>query len=116
MAITTESGGRYRVGKDATQRSSLGDTLRILKLGSQIPASVTGAVAVGDGDDGTVDGKITLTQDMEVGPSGDLTLDIPKLGDVVGGHIIDVEAGGKIKVAGGRENTVLPGTKYRLHT
>ena len=53
---------------------------------------------------------------MAVTATGDLTLNVDKLGDVVGGFEIDVEAGGKIKVTGGQENTVLPGTKYRLHT
>jgi len=41
MAITTESGGRYRVGKDATQRSSLGDTLRTLLTWHQFRRTTT---------------------------------------------------------------------------
>lgn len=113
--ITTES-GTYRIGRDTTTYINLGDILRVTKYVPQTPALVAGEVTVLDGDDGVLDGKITLTQDLVVTDLGELTLDVLKVSDLAGGHNIDVAAGGKIKLTHGHQVVVKSGTKYKIKT
>jgi len=81
-----------------------------------IPTIVTGPVTISDGDDGAADGKITLTENMTVEATGNLTLDVAKLDDLRGGKTIEVKPHGRIKVGTGHEVEVLEGTKYKLLT
>ena len=93
--------------------------LRIAVLGEQaasLPTNVSDTATLGDADDGSSDGKITLTQDMAVEATGDLTLNVPKITDLAGDKIIEVKPGGKLKVGAGTKITVSEGTKYKLHT
>jgi hypothetical protein len=82
----------------------------------ETPASITGVVTLGDADDGTSDGNLTLTQDMSVTATGDLTLNVAEVGNLAGGKIITVQPGGKIKLTSGRQATVLAGSLYKLLT
>jgi len=85
-------------------------------LGVEPPTEVviTGVATITDTTDGTGDGLITLTQDVEVEATGDLTLDILRLDDLVGTNTIQVQAGGKLKLTGGQQITVGSGTIYKL--
>ena len=93
--------------------------LRIAILADEaasLPSNVSGTSTLGDADDGSSDGKITLTQNMTVEATGDLTLNVPKVADLAGGKTIEVKPGGKLKVGGGRKITISEGTKYKLPT
>ena len=76
---------------------------------------VTKAI-INDSDDGIKDGKITLSEDITVEATGDLTLGVAKVSDLEGGKTIEVKPSGKIHLTGGRTNTVQTGHKYRLKT
>jgi len=116
MSDTIEVGS-FQVARDTVTRVLRGDSLKINRLASGGYLLIDSPVTILDGDDGSVDGLITLTQDVEVTATGELTLDVTKVGDVRGtGRKINVAVGGKIKLAHGKEVTVLPGTKYTLHT
>ena len=83
---------------------------------ASLPSNVSGTSTLGDADDGSSDGKITLTQDMTVEATGDLSLNVPKVSDLAGDKLIEVKPGGKLKVGAGTKITVREGTKYKLHT
>jgi len=74
-------------------------------------ANVTGAATWGNGT------SLTMTVDGHVGASGDLTLDITDLDQIVAvgsDKYINVEAGGSIRVKNRPKITVKVETKYRL--
>jgi hypothetical protein len=75
----------------------------------EIPTSVTGTVTVEP-----TGGTITLTEDMTVEATGELTLNVTTVDDLAGGKVITVKPGGKIKLQGGHVVTVLAGTLYKL--
>jgi hypothetical protein len=81
-----------------------------------LPTSVAGVTTISDADDGSTDGKITLTENMTVEATGDLTLNVTQVSDLAGGKIIEVKPGGKIHLTGGLTNTVISGHKYMLKT
>jgi prepilin-type processing-associated H-X9-DG protein len=81
----------------------------LLDITPTIPTEVTGVVTVEN-----TGGTITLTQDMIVTSGGELTLDVATISDLVGTGTINVQAGGKIKLTGGQQITVLPDTLYAL--
>ena len=60
---------------------------------------------------------LTLTTDGNVSPTGDLTLDITDLGQIVASgatRFIKVDAGGSIRIKNRKKFTVRPKTKYRF--
>jgi len=76
-----------------------------------IPTEVTGTVTVPN-----TGGTITLTEDMSVTATGDLTLDVAEVGNLAGGKVITVQPGGKIKLTAGQQITVQAETLYELQT
>ena len=104
--------GTYQVAAGDTEVVFSEDSLIINKL--TVPSEITGVVTVYDTDDGDEDGLITLSQDMTVTATGELTLDIPDVASLRGGKVITVQPEGKIKLTNGRQITVLAGTLYKL--
>lgn len=86
-------------------------TFRLHTPDASIPTNVTGVVTVPN-----TGGTITLTQDMTVTATGELTLAVAEVGNLAGGKTITVQPGGKIKLTAGRQVTVLAGTLYKLLT
>jgi hypothetical protein len=74
-----------------------------------LPTNITGVVTIPN-----TGGTITFTEDMTVQATGELTLDVAQIGDLVGTSTIHVAAGGKLKLTGGQQITVLPDTSYAL--
>lgn len=59
-----------------------------------------------------VGGNVSLVGDTAVTSTGDVTLDITDVSNIMGSGTITVQAGGKLKLTSGYQITVLPDTLY----